>query len=140
MLVFIRTRSGAQAPQYGRSVTVPLRLPSSDTLQIVNAALAGLDRIYRSGFDYAKAGVMLLELQPATQNQRELELGDDAVLHSGARPADARARCRQRPLRPRHAHAGQRRRARARPALDHEQERRTPRYTTCWDELLTVSA
>lgn len=70
MLVFIRTSPFTpQAPQYSRSITVPLRLPSSDTLQIANAALAGLERIYRGGYDYAKAGVMLLELQPATQRR-----------------------------------------------------------------------
>lgn len=34
---------------------VPLRLPSSDTQRIVAAALKGLERIYRSGFTYAKA-------------------------------------------------------------------------------------
>lgn len=34
----------------------------------------GLDAIYKTGFKYAKAGVMLLELQPATMEQGELEL------------------------------------------------------------------
>ena len=143
VLVFIRTSPfKPQAPQYSRSITVPLRLPSSDTLQIVGSALAGLDRIYRAGYDYAKAGVMLLDLQPACQGQQELDLGDAAVEH-------------------------ERRQARLMRALDAvndrfgrgtltlgsaglcqepgrrwtmRQERRTPRYTTCWDELLTVGA
>jgi DNA polymerase V len=79
---------------------------------------------------------------PASQGQQEIELGDTAVAH-------------------------ERRQARLMRALDAvndrfgrgtltlgsaglcqepgrrwtmRQERRTPRYTTCWDELLTVSA
>ena len=33
--------------------------------------------IYRESFKYAKAGVMLLDLQPDHQQQRELDLEDD---------------------------------------------------------------
>lgn len=143
VLIFIRTSPfKPQAPQYGRSITVPLRLPSSDTLQIVGAALAGLERIYRAGYDYAKAGVMLLDLQPASQGQQELDLGDDAVAHERKQARLMRALdvvndrfgrgtlmlgsaglCKE---------AGRR--------WTMRQERRTPRYTTCWDELLTVGA
>ena len=41
---------------------VPLRRPSADTAVIVGAVLAGLKVIYRPGYQYAKAGVMLLEM------------------------------------------------------------------------------
>ena len=143
VLVFIRTSPfSPQAPQYGRSITVPLRLPSSDTLQVVSAALAGLDRIYRAGYDYAKAGVMLLDLQPATQGQQVLELGDDAVVHERRQARLMRAldavndRFGRGTLTLGSAGLCQE----ARPRWTMRQERRTPRYTTCWDELLTVSA
>ena len=143
VLVFIRTSPfKPQAPQYGRSITVPLRLPSSDTLAIVSAALAGLERIYRSGYDYAKAGVMLLDLQPATQGQQELELGDTAVAHERRQSRLMRA------LDAVNDRFGRGTLTLGSAGLCQEpgrrwimrQERRTPRYTTCWDELLTVSA
>jgi hypothetical protein len=77
VLVFIRTSPfRPQDRQYSRSITVPLRLPSADTLRIAGAALEGLKRIFRPGYRYAKAGVMLLDLQPAgVQAQQELDLG-----------------------------------------------------------------
>jgi len=143
VLIFIRTSSFTpQAPQYSRSVTVPLRLPSSDTLQIVGAALAGLERIYRAGYDYAKAGVMLLDLQPASQGQQELDLGDDAVAHERKQARLMRA------LDVVNDRFGRGTLMLGSAGLCQEpgrrwtmrQERRTPRYTTCWDELLSISA
>lgn len=77
VLVFIRTSPFRQCPQYSRSVTVPLRRPSADTAPIVQAALRGLQAIYREGFNYSKAGVMLLDLQGASHRQGELDLEGD---------------------------------------------------------------
>lgn len=74
VLVFIRTSPFRPDPQYSRSMVVPLRRPTADSGLIVQAALMGLDAIYKPGFRYAKAGVMLLELQEATLEQGELEL------------------------------------------------------------------
>lgn len=71
---FIRTSPLRSDPQYSRSIIRPLRRPSADTAAIVLAALAGLRAIYRPGFKLAKAGVMLLELQPAALLQHELDL------------------------------------------------------------------
>jgi DNA polymerase V len=50
-------------------MTVPLRRPSSDTAVIVAAALAGLAAIYKAGYRYAKAGIMLLALQLNSMKQ-----------------------------------------------------------------------
>lgn len=77
VLVFIRTSPFRKEPQYSRSMTVPLRRPTADTGLIVQAALLGLNAIYRQGYEYAKAGVMLLELQESIQEQGELALEDD---------------------------------------------------------------
>jgi DNA polymerase V len=83
VLCFIRTSPFRQDAQYSRSITVPLRRPSADTAVIVAAALNGLAAIYRCGFKMAKAGVMLLELQPDTVQQQELALEDDDVVDRG---------------------------------------------------------
>lgn len=80
VLVFIRTSPFRMDEQYSRSMVVPLVRPSADTAAIVQAALLGLQSIFRPGFRYAKAGVMLLELQPDSIRQGELDLGDESLL------------------------------------------------------------
>jgi len=62
--------------QHSASVTLPLIRPTCDTRQIVQAAVQALEGIYRDGFNYLKAGVMLVDLRPAGQTQGELALFD----------------------------------------------------------------
>jgi DNA polymerase V len=64
-------------PQYSRGVTVPLPCPTSDSRALVGAALTGLKRIFRPGFAYAKAGIMLVDL--SDEVRRELTLFDDPI-------------------------------------------------------------
>ena len=78
VLVFIRTSPfRAQDLQCSGSTVVPLRRASNDTRDITQVALMGLDRIFRHGHRYAKAGGMLLDLQPAGLEQQELSLDGD---------------------------------------------------------------
>lgn len=83
LLVFIRTSPFRQQDlQYSRSIVVPLRRPTSDTSALVQAAHMGLSAIFRPGYKFAKAGVMLLDLQPDHILQGELDLeAGDADLH-----------------------------------------------------------
>ena len=76
VLVFIRTSPFRKDPQYSRSMIVPMRRPTDDTSAIVGAALAGLRAIYQQGYRLAKAGVMLLDIQPASREQFEFDLGE----------------------------------------------------------------
>jgi DNA polymerase V len=62
-------------PYYGNSITLSLPTPTDDTLQLTRVALAGLARIYRPGFRYQKAGVMLSELVSPTAVQADLFAG-----------------------------------------------------------------
>lgn len=76
--VFITTSPFRQRDrQHSASVTLPLVRPTSDTRRIVQAALQALAGIHRPGFNYVKAGVMLVDLGPAGQTQRELALFDE---------------------------------------------------------------
>lgn len=62
--VYIRTNPFKEKePQYQRSVIVPLFQPSADTMTLISAALTGLESIYRHGFYYKKTGVLLMGLQ-----------------------------------------------------------------------------
>jgi len=49
-------------PQYANSATIGLDGPTADTGGIVKAVRLGLDRIYKPGVPYKKAGVMLLDI------------------------------------------------------------------------------
>ena len=72
VMVFIRTSPFRSDLQYSRSIVVPLRRPTADTAQIVQSALQGLQAIFRTGYNMAKAGVMLMDLQSDTVVQGEL--------------------------------------------------------------------
>jgi len=80
VMVFIRTSPFRKDAQYSRSIVVPLLRPSADTTVIVQAAVMGLQAIYRPGYKYAKAGVMLLDLQPDSVVQAELDLGEGGTM------------------------------------------------------------
>ncbi len=64
--VFVTTnRFREDLPQYGNSQTEYLNIPTSDTLEIVNAAIAALKKIYLDGIHYKKSGVILSEISKA---------------------------------------------------------------------------
>ncbi len=73
LTLFIRTNPFAlKEPQYQRSITIPLPEATQDTRELVKWAGRGLRRIYRRGFAYAKAGVMLSEIRPTALVQADL--------------------------------------------------------------------
>jgi DNA polymerase V len=69
-------------PQYSQGITIPLPHASDDTSQLIRVALWALKRIYRPGFRYAKAGVMLMDLGPAGRRQPTLFTDDAAERRS----------------------------------------------------------
>jgi DNA polymerase V len=138
VLVFIRTSPFRKDPQYSRSTTIPLRRPSADTVVIVNAALAGLRAIFQPGFNYAKAGIMLMELEPDSVQQIELNLEADDI-KDRSRLMSALDGINDRYGR------GTLLMASAGLAGDNrvwsmKQERRTPGYTTRWEDMPVVRA
>jgi DNA polymerase V len=142
VLCFIRTSPFRPEAQYSRSISVPLRRPSADTGVLVAAALAGLAAIYRPGFQYAKAGVMLLDLQSDTVQQGELVFEDEDA--SSALQARSHLMTTLDELNLRYGRgtvvmasaglAGERR------VWSMKQERRTPGYTTCWADMPVARA
>lgn len=77
IMAFIRTSPfRKQDPQYSRSASIPLPSPTSDSAHITQAANAIVKRIYKDGYKYAKAGVMLMDLQPATREQLTLDFDE----------------------------------------------------------------
>ena len=139
VLAFIRTSPFRQRDkQYSRSAVVPLPSPTDDTAQIVEAVLAVLHIIYKPGYKYAKAGVMLLDLQSKTRHQFTLDLEYETQNN------EARARLMQTldNVNRRYGHgtlklasAGTQTQQRA---WQMRQERKTPGYTTNWNDLKII--
>lgn len=138
VLTFVRTSPFRADPQYSRSIMVPLRRPTSDTSRIVEAALAGLHCIFKPDFLYAKTGVMLLELQPASVHQSELALEPEKERDKGrlmgALDGLNRRYGRGTVLLGSTGLQGDQRR------WSMKQERRTPQYTTRWEDMPVVRA
>ena len=127
-----------QDQQYSRSINVPLRRPSSDTADILDAALAGLRAIYQTGFNYARAGVMLMDLQSDQVQQGELDWEEDGHKDRGRLMAsldDLNQRFgRGTVTMASSGLAGDKR------IWSMKQQRRTPAYTTCIDDMPTAKA
>ena len=151
VLVFVRTSPFSSDPQYSCSIVVPLLRPSADTGLILRAAVAGLRCIYKPGFRYAKAGVMLLELQPDSIRQGELDFErqessqeESSQKEGSQQEGKARLMTTLDQLNQRYGRGtvlmassgldGDRR------AWAMRQERRTPQYTTRWEDMPVVRA
>ena len=129
--VFIRTNPfKPDEPQYNASLLVPLPEPSDDSRLFSDAVWVALRKIFRAGFAYKKAGVMLTALSEARRQQhglftdtttqtRDAELMktlDRLNLHFGRDTIHLAATGTSRDWRMRSAN-------------------RSPRFTTRWDEL-----
>lgn len=138
VLTFVRTSPFRPDPLYSRSIVVPLRRPTADSSLIADAALNGLRCIYKPDFLYAKAGVMLMELQPASVHQGELALEEgpeeerDKGRLMGALDGLYRRYGRGTVLLGSSGLEGDRRH------WSMKQERRTPQYTTRWEDMPVV--
>lgn len=76
--VFLQTNPfKPEEPQYNNGVTVKLVKPTDNSFRLSEAALYGLKRIYKPGYAYKKAGVMLMSLCPADQVPADLFSGFD---------------------------------------------------------------
>lgn len=133
--VHIRTPRHTSRPRYDETATLNLPYPTADTTECIRRALAGLERIFRKGYLYAKAGVTLYGLEPAAGQQ-----GNLLDLLDGTHERKARRERLMAALDAVNARHG-------RDSLRHgaegaagaswhmRQEHRSPRYTTAWEDL-----
>ena len=60
MTIFVQTNPFMRnEPQYAQSIVVPLVDPTDNTLELTEAAIRGLRKIFRAGYRYKKAGIVL---------------------------------------------------------------------------------
>ncbi|HET7526600.1 MAG TPA: DUF4113 domain-containing protein [Burkholderiaceae bacterium] len=128
--------------QHSPSATLPLARPTADTRLLAAAAQRALAAMYRPGFNYVRAGVVLVDLQPQAHAPDQPELFDAETVQPGrdrARLMVALDTLNQRFGRGAVEVASAVRRARAGAAVTGDAVR-SPRYTTRLDELITARA
>jgi DNA polymerase V len=128
---FIQTDRFSEAPQYYNAGTHTLAYPTDSTQELLASAMDALERIFKEGFKYRKAGVILNGLTPADQltlrmfdntherfrqvmvavDQINRKYGRDTVRFAIASP-DGRWKTKF--------------------------QKRSPRYTTCLQEVLNI--
>ena len=135
--VYVHIRTSpfkSEEPYYGNGMTISLPSPTDDTRQLVNVALWGLRQLYKPNFNYQKAGVMLGELVPAEGCQTDLFASKTTALKSnklmivmdginqkmGKESIKLASEGFKRPWKM-------------------KQENKSPSYTTCWDDLVSIS-
>ena len=134
LYIFIRTSPfKPNEPFYSNGLTVALPSPTDDTRTLVSVALWSLNRLYRAGYNYQKAGVMLSELVPAEGCQTDLFTNSASPIKSkklmtvmdninkkmgkeSIKVASEGFKC----------------------PWKMKQENKSPSYTTNWDELLVT--
>jgi DNA polymerase V len=133
--VYIRTSPfKLDALQYSNGMTIPLPSLTDDTRQLVNFALWGLRQIYRAGYEYAKAGVMLSELVTAQGVQTDLFSSVQASPKSEALMSAIDGINRKMGKESiKLASEGFKR------PWKMKQENKSPSYTTMWGEVLNVN-
>ena len=137
VLVFAHTSPFRPGKSYSKAITLSLRRPSSNTLDLVATAARGMRAIFKPGYHFMKAGVMLLDLVPEGQEQGELPIDDDGEASARLMTAVDAINDRYGQGSIRVASAGVQGEKRE---FEMRQQLRTPRYTTRWDELPVVRA
>ena len=74
MIVFVLTNYfNRKEKQYSNSIKLQLPYPTNNSIKIVKRALEGIKKIYRQGYRYKKAGVILYGLTKAKQTRGLLD-------------------------------------------------------------------
>jgi len=130
--VFLQTnRFRKDQPQYMPCLAVPLPRPTHDTLEVNRWADALCERMYKPDYVYKKAGIVLSEISPVTHQQADwIEpdvLSNDKLMQAldglnqrygrGAVTVSTQGAYKEWQMR---------------------QERKSPNYTTCWEEVPVV--
>jgi len=136
LTVFVGTNPfHAQEPQYSNAAVLALPVATSSTPELLAHAKGALARLYRPGYRYKRAGVILDELVPAAQVQAGLFEPRNRYRSERLMAAvdELNARWGKDAVRVGTMGPGER-------AWAQRQERRLPRYTTRWEELVEVGA
>jgi DNA polymerase V len=132
MLVFVHTNGHRkELPQYSRNIVVKLPYPSHSDITLSKYAIKGLELIYKEGFAYKKAGVIVMDLVPENEIQHNLFMNENPKHKELMQTIDQLNQS-----------LGTKKIKLARQNIQKtwvmRQEKLSPRYTTSWNELLEV--
>jgi DNA polymerase V len=130
--VFLLTNRFRQdLPQYSPSLAVPMPYPTHDTREVNRWAAYLCDCMFKPGYQYKKAGIMLSDIRPASHWQGDLLERPPPVNESLMQALDA--------LNQRYGRGTVKVSTQgAYPDWQMRQERKSPHYTTSWEEMPTV--
>jgi DNA polymerase V len=133
IMVFIHTNAfRSDLPQYARNRVVPLSPPTNNSIQLVKAATEALRSIFRSGYRYKKAGVIVTGMVPDREVQQDLfsdqQTGKMQKLMESLDKVNRESRTQAVKI----ATQGTGRKWRLR------QEQLSPGYTTRWNEIMNI--
>jgi len=121
-------------PQYSASKTITLPVPTSSTIELLHYALTALKSIYRPGYRYKKAGVIVSGISTNQHIQASLFDSIDRKKHNKLMITIDKLNDKYGRNTVKVAAQGTGRKWRLR------QERISPMYTTRWDDIITVKS
>ncbi|NTW51406.1 MAG: Y-family DNA polymerase [Chlorobiaceae bacterium] len=124
-----------RADRYWGTRSVALRVPTQDTLSIVKAAGAVLGDIFKPGFRYRKAGVILGDLAPLAGTLPALTL---FVQEEPEPTASTRLMEALDAVNSRYGQGTLRIASDVKAGWKQRQERLSPHYTTSWDDIIEI--
>ncbi len=70
LMVFLHTNGFRNdIPQYSQNIVMKLPFPTNSSIELVQFATEGLNRIFRTGYKYKKAGVIVMDFTPEETRQ-----------------------------------------------------------------------
>ena len=73
IMVFVQTNHFRKdQPQYSRNIVIKTDFPTNSTIELNHYAQIGLKQIFREGYHYKKAGVIVMGLTPNSETQLSL--------------------------------------------------------------------
>ena len=131
MSVFVLTNYfNKRERQYSNSIRLQLSFPTNDSIKIVKRALEGLRQIYRNGYRYKKAGIILYELNKVSEIKGLLDI-DREQSDSIMKTIDK--------INYRYGNSGIKLASEGiKKKWLMRREKVSPRYTTCFEELMEV--
>jgi DNA polymerase V len=121
-------------PYYSRSTTIELPVATCDTQELIRYGLRAVEALYRHGLQFKKGGVMLTDLVESSHVQQNLFDTSDRQRSMRLMQAMDKVNTAIGAETLRFAAAG------INPQWKVLANHKSKRYTTCWDELVSVKA
>ena len=132
IMVFIRTNSyRSELEQYNGGTVVKLPFSTNSSIEIAHFAGEGLERIFRKGYQYKKAGVIIMDFKPEGEVQLNLFENSNPKHRQLMKVVD-RLNTAFGQQKIKLASQDQKR------VWKMKQERLSPRYTTRWSDIITI--